>query len=349
MSRPTAPKYEISDEVLADIEEHCFSEVSHELGGFLVGEITESVTKITGAIRSTKAVSQQTSLTFTHEAWDEAYQALATDHPESQIIGWYHSHPGFGVFMSDYDAFIQENFFKAQGQLALVVDPLAGKLGWFWWKKDAIAKITEKDTSREGLGGSATDYIPVVTSASKPAGSSLNVEPSTVIVAVVACLLAGVLGFFVGQKQGGSSGDLQALSASFNTLVGEYETLDRAYSLPALSGPEQGGQAVYLRYLSNELDQQIFNNGGDWLGLAALRFGSTAEAIKAANPGVDFATTLPVSIAIPIKAFTTAPAPEVAAATPTVTPTPTPSTTTPTPSSSPSLTLPSITPTGKTP
>lgn len=39
MSKKELEKISISDEILEKIEEHCFSEVSHEVGGFLVGII----------------------------------------------------------------------------------------------------------------------------------------------------------------------------------------------------------------------------------------------------------------------------------------------------------------------
>jgi hypothetical protein len=43
-----------------------------------------------------------------------------------QIVGWYHSHPGFGVEFSEMDLFIHRNFFPGPGQIAYVTDPLGG-------------------------------------------------------------------------------------------------------------------------------------------------------------------------------------------------------------------------------
>jgi len=48
------------------------------------------------------------------------------DYPKLRIVGWYHSHPGFGVEFSEMDVFIQKNFFPSPTQIALVTDPLNG-------------------------------------------------------------------------------------------------------------------------------------------------------------------------------------------------------------------------------
>ncbi len=39
-------------------------------------------------------------------------------------MGWYHTHPDFGIFLSDRDRFIHEHFFSGPGQVAHVIDPI---------------------------------------------------------------------------------------------------------------------------------------------------------------------------------------------------------------------------------
>jgi hypothetical protein len=41
------------------------------------------------------------------------------------ILGWAHSHPGLGVFLSSYDNFLWASFFGEPHQLAIVVDPVS--------------------------------------------------------------------------------------------------------------------------------------------------------------------------------------------------------------------------------
>ena len=57
-------------------------------------------------------------------------------------MGWYHSHPGFGVFLSDHDTFIHKNFFSSPGQVAWVFDPHSDEEGCFGWVGGRIERLT---------------------------------------------------------------------------------------------------------------------------------------------------------------------------------------------------------------
>jgi hypothetical protein len=71
------------------------------------------------------------------------------------LVGWYHSHPNFGVFLSDHDQFIQKNFFKENGKITIVIDPIRGKKGWFYSNNESIKQFDEIDTDKEKLGVSS--------------------------------------------------------------------------------------------------------------------------------------------------------------------------------------------------
>jgi len=146
-----AKKLEITcpPEVMESIEKHCFSELQVEVGGFLLGTHTEGVSEITVAVKAAKTKESQTQLTFTHETWDELHKLIDEKYPELELIGWYHSHPGFGVFLSDYDAFIQHSFFSGPQNVALVVDPLKGERGWFISRKEKVELLKEEKTDRD--------------------------------------------------------------------------------------------------------------------------------------------------------------------------------------------------------
>ena len=59
---------------------------------------------------------------------------MDTKFTDRDIVGWYHSHPNFGIFLSDRDCFIQDHFFNGPGQIAYVVDPVNGVEGVFAWR-----------------------------------------------------------------------------------------------------------------------------------------------------------------------------------------------------------------------
>ena len=89
---------------------------------------------IEDAIEGDHAAERSAQVTFTAETWAHIQSVMDRDHPDRKILGWYHTHPGFGIFLSEMDQFIQENFFPLPWQVALVYDPKAGEEGVFIWK-----------------------------------------------------------------------------------------------------------------------------------------------------------------------------------------------------------------------
>ena len=83
------------------------------------------------------AASRSTNVTFTAETWQHIHDTMDRDHPDEKILGWYHTHPGFGIFLSDMDIFICDNFFNLPWQVAFVYDPQSGEEGNFIWRSAA--------------------------------------------------------------------------------------------------------------------------------------------------------------------------------------------------------------------
>ncbi len=48
-------------------------------------------------------------------------------------VGWYHTHPGEGLFFSESDQEVQRERFPGLGQVALVCDPLREEATFFYW------------------------------------------------------------------------------------------------------------------------------------------------------------------------------------------------------------------------
>jgi len=124
---------------------HVREDTQHESGGVLVGtyEAATGRIQVTGAIPARKAIGSITSLTFTHDSWDEINEVKDEKYPNDVILGWYHSHPHFGVFLSEYDSFIQKNFFSEAWQIAYVIDPLLGTCGFFGWENEEIVQYRD--------------------------------------------------------------------------------------------------------------------------------------------------------------------------------------------------------------
>lgn len=76
-------------------------------------------------------VSRQGSFVFTMQAWTAMRDALEARYPDAMFVGWYITHPGQGLEVSDTEEFIQQNFFSAPWNVLLVVDPAVGRFGFF--------------------------------------------------------------------------------------------------------------------------------------------------------------------------------------------------------------------------
>lgn len=112
-----------------------------EVGGFCIGRAVKvqdhwRIT-ITATFAAQGAISRPASFTLTPDSWSEAHktvEAIYTPRGE-YIVGWYHTHPGFGVFFSSMDHFVHENYFTQPWHVALVIDPYRSDQGFFAWYK----------------------------------------------------------------------------------------------------------------------------------------------------------------------------------------------------------------------
>ncbi len=131
----------IRESVLEEILEYSESDLTREVGGFLVGRAQESprpVVEVLHFLAAGGTRSEAASLTFTHQTWSRMNREIEERFPEELVVGWHHTHPGLGIFLSQYDLFIHRNFFGEAWQIAMVVDPRQEELGIFQWKGDHV-------------------------------------------------------------------------------------------------------------------------------------------------------------------------------------------------------------------
>lgn len=117
---------------------HANSRTDVEVCGVLVGNLYRDhfgpYLLISAAIAGHAAGERGASVTFTAETWTMVMYKMEAEHAERKMAGWYHTHPDFGVFLSDADMFIQRNFFDLPWQTAIVVDPVRQDIGTFIWR-----------------------------------------------------------------------------------------------------------------------------------------------------------------------------------------------------------------------
>jgi proteasome lid subunit RPN8/RPN11 len=127
-----------SPQVHAALWKHAAENTSVEICGVLVGswhrdEVGPFV-KVIESIRGEGADTRFAEVTFTHQTWAKINAEMDTKFTHLSIVGWYHTHPDFGIFLSDRDRFIHEHFFCGPGQVAHVIDPIRQIEGVFVWR-----------------------------------------------------------------------------------------------------------------------------------------------------------------------------------------------------------------------
>lgn len=136
------------DRATADaIERHALRDTSVELGGILLGkECVDDQTGlpfvwITQSLEAKHYENTQASFTYTHDSWEEITRERDQQYPDLDIVGWYHTHPDFGIFLSSHDLFIQHHFFAQPLQVAYVVDPIRQTRGFFQWRRETMVQV----------------------------------------------------------------------------------------------------------------------------------------------------------------------------------------------------------------
>jgi len=128
---------------LRAMQAHALSSLDREVAGVMVGRQPEKqpdgryVVHIIDSIIAQHTKMQGASVTYTPESWRYLNDTLWERYPDESavMVGWYHTHPGFGIFLSGMDLFIHQNFFTQIWHVAYVLDPRARSSGFFCWNR----------------------------------------------------------------------------------------------------------------------------------------------------------------------------------------------------------------------
>ena len=127
------------------IMEHCkeYSERRLEVMGFLIGDVykwKKSVFILVKDVATTDLESTNISVRFDKGGYERLFDGLDDLHYDYVIVGWYHSHPGLGCFLSSKDVDTQKRMFKRSFHTALVVDPIKKEMKAYKLKGDGYVE-----------------------------------------------------------------------------------------------------------------------------------------------------------------------------------------------------------------
>jgi len=164
--------------VLEQIHAHGKTSMEAEVCGMLVGDVYADQSGpwvyVQHCIAGHAAVGKQTQVTITSETWTQMHETLDRDYPGMKIVGWYHTHPGFAIFLSGMDLFIQENFFNQPWHVASVHDPHSGDEGVFVWRMGKASRepfLVEEDAPGAAMSHASSPVAPRDSAASDPSSA----------------------------------------------------------------------------------------------------------------------------------------------------------------------------------
>jgi proteasome lid subunit RPN8/RPN11 len=116
---------------------HGGSDLDNEVGGWMAGryckdalsdELFIVIDTILPAVYTEQGAAH---LTFTGDTQIALHNHLEEHFPDKVFLGWYHTHPRMGVFFSQWDAWLHQNFIPEPWQVALVIEPHRSIGGFF--------------------------------------------------------------------------------------------------------------------------------------------------------------------------------------------------------------------------
>lgn len=125
-----------------DKERENLEELS-EIGGFLLGQIYRLKDDdpyqiiIDRFLPITPETNDRFTVKFGDTAWSELDDAFR-DYPGQRLVGWFHTHPGHGLFLSEADIKVHTGSFRQRYQIAIEIDPTTPNcdMAFFSWRKD---------------------------------------------------------------------------------------------------------------------------------------------------------------------------------------------------------------------
>jgi proteasome lid subunit RPN8/RPN11 len=153
----------VIESAIHQLKTHLSQDTTKETGGILVGNVSvdseKSIycTKITGAIAAPTTIGTRSTFRFSPHCWTAILKEQKESYPQTQIVGWYHSHPNFGVFLSGVDLDTQGVYFNQPWHIAVVYDPIRYEIGFFCGAKgeemNSVKTLPPQDQELESFKG----------------------------------------------------------------------------------------------------------------------------------------------------------------------------------------------------
>jgi len=162
-----------------------------EVCGVLLGNLcltpdNEWIVVVDRIVLGKHAEHSQGSVTFTELTWKYIDEKMDKYYPHKTIVGWFHTHPSFGIFFSQDDLLVHRMGFRNEWQVAYVYDPVRNEDGWFLWDKEKKEPCLSNDVhfidvpqTLENKNGKTTDKTTIYQIAEESKDDTFKTQETT--------------------------------------------------------------------------------------------------------------------------------------------------------------------------
>ena len=159
-------------DVYTAVHEHATKALPNETGGFLLGHVRFDPRKKSWHVAIDEAMPveplEQDPVHFSFTWRDVDRVRTHRETTGKALVGWYHTHPDFGIFLSETDLERTHRVLFAEAfQVALVYDPLRHRAGYFFWEGPQIIDASQSPWREFELSMGAEQ--PLAETAAEPA------------------------------------------------------------------------------------------------------------------------------------------------------------------------------------
>ena len=125
------------------LDEYAVRDTSRELAALLVGQIQEggqgNCIVVEDAIEI--GVGDEREGRFSPRVWQHARRVARTRYATKVIVGWYHTHPGTGLDLSQEEREVHKTFFPEAWQVMYVVDPVSRDRNFYRCQENRLGGV----------------------------------------------------------------------------------------------------------------------------------------------------------------------------------------------------------------
>ena len=126
------------------LDEYAVRDTSRELAALLVGQVHEggqggNSIVVEDAIEV--GVADEREGRFSPRVWQHARRVARTRYANKVIVGWYHTHPGTGLDLSQEEREVHKSFFPEAWQVMYVVDPVSRDRNFYRCQENRLSGV----------------------------------------------------------------------------------------------------------------------------------------------------------------------------------------------------------------